>query len=567
MKLVIREYLASLKEREELDAILPDLLSELGFNVISRPVRGASQYGVDVAAIGDHEGEQKLWLFSVKRGDLTRSEWDGGVQALRQSLDEIQELYIPTRVPPACASLPVVICICLGGEIQQQVRGHVTAYERKCESDRVRFEEWNGDKLAELLLSGVLKEDVLPKPMRASFQKSVALLDEPEVAYRHFADLVRQLHASAQSDGRARVRASRQIYIALWILYVWARDIGNVEAAYLASELAILATWDLTKTEIGSGTRTISDLSQVVTQLIQLHMGIADDLLDKRVLARAGGTDAVTMAVRGTGIDANLKLFDLLGRVALFGMWHVWAANRAQGDEQARHQASAKIAFERAVSLIQTNRTLALPVVDHQATAVSLVLTLWVMTEGERSGIADWLTEMSRRLDFTVRVRARYPIVSHDYRDIIERSGRNDDEAFRENTAGSTLIPLLACWMAAMEEAEGHAELSGLVRDELEHCTLQMWLVDEASEDHLYLNSGMHGIALCDLTVDDGTMLQKVVARACKEKSGFNKLSAVAVGAWPILMMACRHWRLPVPPDAWIGFLRENDTETDAEAA
>ena len=49
MKPVIREYLASLRERGELDAILPDLLSELGYTVISRPSRGTRQFGVDVA--------------------------------------------------------------------------------------------------------------------------------------------------------------------------------------------------------------------------------------------------------------------------------------------------------------------------------------------------------------------------------------------------------------------------------------------------------------------------------------------------------------------------------------
>ena len=43
MKLIIQEYLASLKERGELDAILPDLLSELGLNVYSRPRRGTRQ--------------------------------------------------------------------------------------------------------------------------------------------------------------------------------------------------------------------------------------------------------------------------------------------------------------------------------------------------------------------------------------------------------------------------------------------------------------------------------------------------------------------------------------------
>lgn len=34
MKLLLSDYVGSLKERGELDAILPDLLSELGFHVI-----------------------------------------------------------------------------------------------------------------------------------------------------------------------------------------------------------------------------------------------------------------------------------------------------------------------------------------------------------------------------------------------------------------------------------------------------------------------------------------------------------------------------------------------------
>ena len=40
MKLIFTQYLASLKEREELDAIMPDLLSECGMTVVSRPARG-----------------------------------------------------------------------------------------------------------------------------------------------------------------------------------------------------------------------------------------------------------------------------------------------------------------------------------------------------------------------------------------------------------------------------------------------------------------------------------------------------------------------------------------------
>src|SRR5258706_14296587 len=99
MKLLIRDYLASLRERQELDAILPDLLSELGFHVYSRPGIGTTQRGVDIAAVGNDNGVKKVFLFSVKAGDLSRKEWNGGSQALRQSVEEILELYIPERIP------------------------------------------------------------------------------------------------------------------------------------------------------------------------------------------------------------------------------------------------------------------------------------------------------------------------------------------------------------------------------------------------------------------------------------------------------------------------------------
>ena len=103
MKLIFRSYLASLKEREELDAILPDLLSELGYVVYSRPQRGTTQAGVDIAAVGnDEDGERKVFLFSVKQGDLTRTTWNGNSpQALRPSLEEILDDYIPHRIPSA----------------------------------------------------------------------------------------------------------------------------------------------------------------------------------------------------------------------------------------------------------------------------------------------------------------------------------------------------------------------------------------------------------------------------------------------------------------------------------
>jgi len=37
MRLIVRDFLQQLKERDELDALLPDLLAAVGHSVVSRP--------------------------------------------------------------------------------------------------------------------------------------------------------------------------------------------------------------------------------------------------------------------------------------------------------------------------------------------------------------------------------------------------------------------------------------------------------------------------------------------------------------------------------------------------
>ncbi len=149
MKLIIREYLSSLRERGELDAVLPDLLSQMGLNVYSRPGRGTRQDGVDVGAVGSlNGGPEKVYLFTIKPGDLTRAAWDGDVQSVRPSLNEILDAYIPNRLPSEHRDKDVVICICCGGDILEPVRPPLEGFIQQNTKGKVSFEEWNGDKLA-----------------------------------------------------------------------------------------------------------------------------------------------------------------------------------------------------------------------------------------------------------------------------------------------------------------------------------------------------------------------------------------------------------------------------------
>lgn len=452
MKLLFRNYLASLREREELDAILPDLLSELGYTVYSRPQRGTAQAGVDIAAVGkDDDGDRKLFLFSVKQGDLTRQSWDGTPQALRSSLNEILDSYIPTKVPKRYQKLKIVICLVFGGDMQEQVRSTVNGYIKRNSTKKISFDEWNGDKLAGLLLQGILREEIMPKAVRSYFQKAVALIDEPDISHQHFRRFVCELSKNASND-KARVRVARQLYIALWVLFVWARDVDNVEAPYRASELVLLNIWNLLRLYIGKKPGAAGKAIEMVARhAIQLHLAIASELLERKILPYVGVRDGIAMAVRSrSSVDVNLKLFDILGRIALTGLWLQWlidldpiADRRAAGQDQVARFAT--MGFQ----LINNNRALFLPLQDQHAIEVALFLILVGVVDGNKNDAQTWLHEMVDRLAFAVRTHGNYPCVFTEYRDLIAHPREQTDEYRKEATSGSILVPLLALFLSA----------------------------------------------------------------------------------------------------------------------
>lgn len=557
MKLILREYLASLREREELDAILPDLLSELGFTVYSRPQVGTTQHGVDIAAVGPAgaDGRRKLYLLSVKKGDLNRTEWNGNAaQALRPSLDDIIDSYIPTRIPPEYRELEIVICLCFGGAIREEIRTAVTGYMAAKTTDRISFEEWNGDRIAGMLLDGVLREDLLPKPFRSNFQKAVALLDEPTVSYQYFAALIGALRvAGLKRKKEARVRAARQIYLCVWVMFVWGRDVENLEAPYQASELALLHVWDLMKPLLGRRTAEAKAMTQVLMQLRTVHLAIANEYIETRIAPHVKARDALGSAVATRSpVDVNLALFDLLGRLAMAGLWVQMAVIEREAKGIPTGAGEVGRYFDLGLAMIRNNPALLLPVTDEQATSLALFLLLWAASSRPAEGVAGWLVEMTERYEYAVLSQSRYPTSKTEYRDLIVHPRNRSKAYFEDATAGSTLIPTLVAWMTAMGAPQGAATFGPLKAGALAHCEMQLWTVDETSEAHLYINDANHGRAISGLPVDDGAKLLRALSAAAGRHTDFQLLSAIQYGWLPLVLMACRHWRLPLPPELYI---------------
>lgn len=574
MKLVFREYLASLRERRELDVVLPDLLSELDFNVISRPSVGTRQYGVDVAAVGSELdpqtgiSEEKLFLFSIKQGDLTRNDWDGTTQALRGSINEITDFYIPVRIADQYKHMKVVICLCFGGEIHEAIQDIVTQYIKIKTNERVSFQIWNGDLLAGKLTQGVLQQQLVDERLRSSFQKSVAMIDEPDIAYQHFCNLAKGLLGGEDLKPQSRLTSVRQVYICLWVLFVWARAAGNLEAPYRASERVILLAWEHIKVHIDAKQqkKIADDMGGTFAALVDLHFQIWDEFLGKKVLPYVHVRHGISAAVNtSTSVDISLKLFETLGRIAQRGLWLLWQISgddtvpqrclKAEAGDPSKFDEASKLASQIS-HLISNNPSLLSPIADEQSIDIGVALTFLSMMEKWQPFAVDYCDHLLENYRFTYWTHGGYPTIDASYRNLISHP-RECTETYREGqTKGSTLIPLLMAWATSRGETKRTREFVAFAKESLKHCTMQAWLPGGNSEEMLYRGISGHGLALTDIPVTaDGAAAIKMLNSEVSRDGHLMTLSAVKHGHWPILVMACRHYRLPLPPHLWLPLL------------
>jgi hypothetical protein len=564
MKLVFRQYLASLRERRELDAVLPDLLSELGYNVISRPSIGTRQYGVDVAALSppDAAGNRRLYLFSLKQGDLTRADWDGTPQGLRSSINDILDVYIPTRIAQAHRSREIVICLCFGGDVQEAVRDNVTLFTNARARPGLSFEEWNGDYLAGLLVEGVLREQLVSAELRSHFQKAVAMVDEPDIAFEHFATLIKQLCAAPETTPRQRTTILRQLYICLWVLFVWARDAGNLEAPYRASERALLHAWALIRGDVKKSTKASAEIGGAYSDLVDLHFRIWEALIGEKILPYVKAEHAVSVAVNSAAaVDVNLKLFEVLGRMAMRGLWDLWLKDGASQLPERRDNWNCPKATELAqqiVHLIRSNPILLTPIADEQAVDIAVTILFLTMMDDWEAAARNYAEGLIHRITYAYATHNRYPTIHGDYRSLVQHPRERTDTYREGETKGSTIFPLISLWAASTGASEAASYFAKFAEDKLKHCNCQFWLPDSDSEGKLYTGDTHHGAALCDIPItSDGAEAMRLMTEECGPRSPFMTLSAIALGHWPILALACRHYRLPIPPNLWLMVMQQ----------
>lgn len=556
MKLIIKDYLASLKERNELDVLLPTLLSQMGLTILSEPSIGNRQFGVDISAVGSINDEpEKIYLFSIKAGNLGRSDWNSGnPQDLRPSLDEILDVYIPTHLPSQYKEYPIVICLTFGGDLKQELEINLSQYTQAKENSQVKFEVWNGDRIAGLLEKFLINEQLfLQDDLKSLLRKSLAMVDQPEVSFRNFFLLIHKFFENIENISlKNQLTIIRQSYLALGILNSWCKSEDNIESAYLSAERLILYSWEIVKLSTSKTSADAKKIKDVFKSLIFLYLSISESYYNK-ILPHLNSLHAVSNAVRGNcDVDINLKLFDIIGRISLFGIWLEWCFTRmhAHSPSSETLNDSFKIYTEVSESikkLIINNPLLFHPFKDDQAIDIGLTSFYLLQQDSNDIDLLSWLSGIVQTINGAFSHNRKYPSNIHDYLELVLHPEDDSDNYRQSVTKGSILYPLLAFFAFVFKNDEMIVTIKEIIEKYIPKCTSQIWHPDADSEAHFYKNSDTHGLCLTGITYENIESAFNQIKDNCKLDRDITELSAIKYDHFPLILTACRHYRLPIP--------------------
>lgn len=562
MKLILAQYLRTLKERDEFDRLLPDLLLAMGYVPISLPQTGVRQYGVDLAAVGisPEDNTQELILLVIKRGDIGRTDWDSGPQSIRQSLNEVFDIYLNNHIEPAHKDIRKKIVLATTGEIKQDTVINWEGYI-KTNAARADFSFWGGAKTSVLIEKYMLDEHIFDSEDRAHLRKSLALAGELDYDQKDLHRLFRRQMGIGDvgellqqpAHPRHLEKALRIVNLAAQVFAKWSEDEGNLKQALIASERALLWSWHRIQLE------DIDKRKQyhpVIAELLRTYNAVSFRYFEK-IRGHMYVPDGLTGYCRENA-EFSLVVFEQIGIISTIGLCQILTLANDESQQQVNLE-SATVVADTLASLIKNNPVSASPRLD--ANTIDIVLGLLLLTlTGHVTQAQDWLVELVRRADYTFKCRRNFPISSDSTDDLIEATVFGDDELRIRLMKMSWLLPTLAGWTVLLGRDDLYAVLSKNSKSEYSEVCLQLWHPTQDLEKHLYYWPAQYhcGESEAPITLPDNSNefrdMMKAVLNS-ERHNIFDKSSAGLAGIVALDLIACRHYRTPIAPYFWYRLL------------
>lgn len=559
LALVIAEYLRTLKERNELDRLLPDLLVEMGYVPISRPQTGNRQFGVDLAVrgINPDSGQAELLLLVIKQKDIGRSEWEGSDQAVRPSLNEIFDVYLKSHVEAEDMGKPVRIAVVTNGELKQTIQASWSGYVND-QSNRALIEFWGLDKLSALIECHLLDEHIFHDEDRRDLRRALALAGDVEYDQRDLHKLMlRTLGLTLEGvlDGPLKskkdlLKALRVVNFSANAFASWALGDGDGRQGLRAMERAMLWSWHRVRTV--DAWESDEHMTLALVSLWQSYQSVRRQYFEK--LQDHCYVEDGLLGYASDSAELSLVAFEQIGILGSIGLSCVLYGSDADEERVAGHE-NADIVAAALASLISNNSICNSPCFDRHSQDIVLAMSLLVFT-GHVGDAKRWLQTLVRNIDYAFKAKRYVPICSDSIDDLADIGGWHSGQTADKLMRTSWMMAVLASWCVVLGLDESYRVLrQGIVQDYPKTC-VQLWHPDAQIHEHLYFHAAhfVSGASEAPIRLpEDMTQWLAHMRVIVESEQGKECLQTMGckVGLPAIDLIACRHFGTPVPPAFW----------------
>ncbi len=553
MRLLIKEYLAQLKESNELDKLLTDLLLMMDFDIISHPQMGVRQYGVDILAKGIYKQVETILIFTVKRGDIIRSDWDSTPQSIRSSLNEIKDVYITRFLKLEYKKIPKKIILATGGILKSEIKPNWDNYsESNTIKDKVEYEFWGGDTIAKFIENHMLNEHVFPHKLRSDIRKSLALIADPDYELNHFYNFLNSFLLEIEDKNNSNKKLINEIIgkfrtlkVVLGILYHWAKMENNIKPVIYCFERALLNTWEMMRKN------RLFDQKKILSQWMELRMLLL--LRYNEYVNKISKHCVIQNGIYGRSIHSiteNINVFEQLGIISVAAYMNFEQFYMSKDDRFIE-------IFENTVNilkkLINNHKALLSPYFDSNINGISNSLFVFALSS-EKDFVKDWIIKIVNHIFYAYQKLGKYfPISTDSVEDLIAIS--ISEKIPKEKLFNlSTMLPILAQWSAILDLEEPYLLIKHLCQEYFTETTLQIWYPDDDTEKHLYIQNAGLLSGSTDAPYDIPESVSKMkeeILNIQKITPSLDKFSSLKMGVFSVPLIATRHFKTPPLPLYW----------------
>lgn len=547
MRLIILEYLSMLKESKELDSLLVILLQSMDIEIISKPIIGGRQFGVDVAAVGKdpEDGIKKLFLFVIKQGNINRSNWDNKPQDARQSIDEILDVYLNSHVEKKYSKLPVSVILCFNGSMEQTIQANWTGFVKKriSKKRKLNISTWDIDKISSFIKDDLMNEFLFPETIQKEIRKTLALIDLNEYDLSNFYNIIVKILSVNNKTLKNDLKSLRLLNLCINIVYKWAEEYGNLKPVLVAAERLVLKVFSwMSKKEYLKNKKILQEfqnihiaytkISSSYFKKIQNHCFVQDALFP-----HGGGAEE---------IEYPLITFEQIGILATIGLNYINVYNLTT---DKRFLKSAIYVSNGLSGLIINNKSSFNALYDGHVIDITLGLLLLYHTRRFKEANY-WIEHIFIYLVNSFVLRKRFPILSDSYDELIFiETGYS-----KCKMESSTLIPILAEWSVVLKNQQLFNFIKEQINTHFKDIDMQIWYPEDDVESYLFDDNVLFNCGTMRTSIEFPKNYDDFVLQTMEEfdvEIDYNNLQ-INKSNYPILgLIASRHYRSQVFPFYW----------------